>query len=120
MASEDTRHFREHGYVIKRGFLSSEQVRQLTSELKEHTKKLHEVTGERHWVCEVEPEYQKRELVFLAEPGAVCFFSALVIHRSDPNISKADRKCLVAEFDEVGNLAENPGWGSPIPPKHWE
>ena len=88
--------------------------------LRKHTKEFHAVTGERHWVCQLEPEFLEREVEFLAEPGDVCFFSALVAHRSDPNTSDTDRRCLVVEFDEVGNLAENPGWGSPIPPKHWD
>jgi ectoine hydroxylase-related dioxygenase (phytanoyl-CoA dioxygenase family) len=88
--------------------------------LRIHTKKFHEVTGERHWACELEDKYLENEVVFVAEPGDVCFFSALTVHRSDPNTSEKGRRCLVAEFDELGNLSDKPGWGSPIPAKTWE
>ncbi|MBT3273751.1 MAG: phytanoyl-CoA dioxygenase family protein [Spirochaetales bacterium] len=87
--------------------------------LRAHTKKFHDITGERHWVCELEAKYLEKETLFTAKPGDACLFSSLVAHRSDPNTSSLNRRCVVAEFDELGNLEENPGWGSPIPPKSW-
>lgn len=87
--------------------------------LREHRKEFHEKTGERHWVCEISKEELASQVMFLGEPGDLVFFGSLTIHGSEGNRSSIPRRAVIFEYDELGNLKPNIGWGAPMPAVEW-
>jgi ectoine hydroxylase-related dioxygenase (phytanoyl-CoA dioxygenase family) len=83
-----------------------------------HHEEYHEVTGERHWVCEIPAGCE--EVAFIGEPGDVVFFGSLTIHRSEANVSAHSRRGVIFEYDELGNLPFRPGWGAPTKQVQWQ
>jgi len=87
--------------------------------LREHHKEFHEITGERHWVCEVKDKELQEIQYFEGEPGDMIFFSSMVLHASDPNKSENSRRAVIFEYDLKDNLDPLPIAG-PIPAVVWE
>lgn len=87
--------------------------------LREHRKEILDKTGERHWVCDVPREELDRQVLFVGEPGDLIFFGSLTVHGSEGNTSELSRRAVIYEYDAIGNLEPNIGWGAPMPKAEW-